>query len=440
MAKPIDQTRLNVETAVEDKRGRLFIDPSTLAMTDLSGVRLLRCGVDTVRQLYKGMIRPEIMALFETPGVVVDFAGQRWHSGRVGKDSGYQYKLQNADLGLILLVKNFNAKIDSIGPHLKIEVSPHAIDNLSPERLQARLDFYAEQILSHLEINQCAVHLALDVQGWRPPVDLVARMHCRSRISRDISGIKEIQWTLESATYGKGQSFIFGSVAGVQLGIYNKTLQARATDKLDYWESVWRRRDSFDQDDPSNYNPDEDVWRIELRYHHSIIQQFASGSVDLASGAILDTRSFEAFSAHLDGLWRYGLGQFKLLARPGCFDGIWTLIRDDVKVEIEADSLLDDTDYKRYYKTSRGFSGKNVELFLGNFISLLAREKVGAKKALETLKQWDCWAVIRDHYAAKDMTEHDLYKHIKALLEERNVRWGRGFSVYQTAPQRPLEG
>jgi len=419
-----DQIRADREFK-ESPTGRVFFDDKTAVFTDLSGVRLLRCGVDTVRQLYKGMIRPEIMSLFETPGVMVDFAGQRWHSGRVGKDSGYQYKLQNADLGLILLVKNFNAKIDQIGPHLKIEVSPHAIDSLSPERLQARLDYYADALLTHVDVNQCAVHLALDLQGWEPPKDLVARMHCRARTHRDISGINEIQWDMKSSIYGRGETSMFGSASGVQLCIYNKTEQARATDKLDYWESVWRRRDSFDHDDPNNYNPKQAVWRIELRYHHSIIQQFASGSVNLHSGEVIDTRTFEAFSAHLDGLWRYGLHQFKLLSRPGRYEAIWTLIRDDVKVEIEADSMLDDTEYKRYYKSSRGFSGKNVELFVGNFVSLLARERVGAKKAFENLKQWECWPVIRDHYAAKDMSEHDLYKHIKALLEERHVRWGR---------------
>jgi len=36
-----------------------------------------------------------------------------------------------------------NAKLENIGPHVKIEVSPHAIDALSPERLQERMDFYA---------------------------------------------------------------------------------------------------------------------------------------------------------------------------------------------------------------------------------------------------------------------------------------------------------
>ncbi|SFP45600.1 hypothetical protein SAMN05216601_1122 [Ectopseudomonas composti] len=405
--------------------GRLFFDSMTARITDLSNVRILACSVDTVRQLYRGLIRPEIMSLFEKPGTIVDFAGQRWHSGRVSKDSGYQYKLQNADLGIILLVKNFNAKLENIGPHLKIEVSPHAIDTFSPERLQERLDYYASHVLTNVERNQCAVHLALDLQGWQPPADLVARMHCRARAARDISGIKEIQWTLESATYGKGQSYLFGSAGGVQLGIYNKTEQARAIDKLDYWENVWKRRDSFDEADPDNYNPEQDVWRVELRYHHSVIQQFASGSFDLHSGETIETNSYAAFAPHLDGLWRYGLRQFKLLARPGYFEPIWTLIRDDVRVDLPVDSLVDETEYKRQYKTSRGFSGKNVELFLGNFVSLLARERVGARRAFHRLKDWECWPVIRDHYAAKGMDEDGLYKHIKGILEERHVRWGR---------------
>lgn len=423
--KPRDFHRINIETGAEDKDSRLFVDPLKIGFVDLSHIRLLRCGVDTVRQLYRGLIRPEIMALFENPGSIVDFAGERWHSGRVGKDSGYQYKLQNADLGFILLIKNFNAKTDVIGPHLKVEVSPHAIDHLSPERLQQRLDYYANHVLTNIERNQCAVHLALDIQGWEPPADLVARLHCRARAARDISGIKEIQWTLESATYGKGQSFLFGSAGGIQLAIYNKTLQAKATDKLDYWETVWKRRDSFDEGDPLNYDPAQPVWRVELRYHHSVIQQFASGSVDMRTGEPVETDSYAAFASHMDGLWRYGLSQFKLLARPGYFDPAWTLFREDARVDLPVDSLLEETAYKRHYKTARGFSGKNVELFLGNFVSLLARERVGAKKGFQRLKEWECWPVIRDHYAAKEMSERDLYRHLRDLLEERHVRWGR---------------
>jgi hypothetical protein len=245
-------------------------------------------------------------------------------------------------------------------------------------------------------------------------------MDSKDRRRRDISGINEINWATGSSVYGRGETSLFGSAGGVQLAIYNKTEQARATDKLDYWESVWKRRDSFDENDPN-----AGVWRIELRFHHSVIQQLASGSISLKAGEAIDPRSFAAFSAHLHGLWRYGLRQFKLLARPGYFEPIWTLIREDVRVDLPVDSLLDETEYKRYHKTSRGFSGKNVELFLGNFISLLARERVDAKKAFDRLKTWECWPVIRDHYAAKEMTERDLYTHIKNLLQERHVRWGR---------------
>jgi len=422
MAK--DQIRLD-NNGYESPTGRLFVDRNTARITDLSKVRLLRCGVDTVRQLYKGLLRPEILSLFDKPGAIVDFAGDRWHAGRVSRDSGYQYKLQNADLGFVLLVKNFNAKVENVGPHLKVEVSPHAIDSLSPERLQTRLDHYAAQVLTNIEVNQCAVHLALDLQGWTPPADLVARMHCRARTHRDVSGINELHWATKSSVYGRGETSMFGSANGLQLCIYNKTEQAKATDKLDYWESVWRRRDSFDDTDPDNYNPAQDVWRVELRYHHSIVQQFASGSVDLLSGQTIETCTFAAFSRHLDGLWRYGLSQFKLIARPRYFEPIWTLIRDDVRVDLPVDSLLDETEYKRYHKTARGFSGKNVELFLGNFVSLLARERVGARRAFHRLKDWECWPVIRDHYAAKGMDEDALYKHIKGILEERYVRWGR---------------
>ncbi|MFU4084418.1 hypothetical protein ACM7EI_30280, partial [Pseudomonas aeruginosa] len=108
-------------------------------------------------------------------------------------DSGYQYRLQNAEMGLILLIKNHNIKVDTIGSHLKIEVSPHAIDGADPRILQGVLDDLAAAVLSHCETNQAAVHIALDVQGWTPPADLVDRMHCRSRRVRQISGIERIE-------------------------------------------------------------------------------------------------------------------------------------------------------------------------------------------------------------------------------------------------------
>ena len=150
---------------VESESGRLFFDDQRKRFIDLSNVRLLRCGVDTVRQLYNGMIRPEVMALFEQPEEFVKFAGHQWAKGRVGRDSGYQYRLQNADMGVILLIKNHNVKLENIGAHLKFEISPHALDGADPAITQRLMDDLARALLTHCETNQCAVHLALDVQG-----------------------------------------------------------------------------------------------------------------------------------------------------------------------------------------------------------------------------------------------------------------------------------
>lgn len=427
MAKASDLLRVHVAPCgdiQEDPKGRFFFDESHARFFDLSGVNLLRLGVDTVRQLYKGMLRPEVLCLFDQPGIV-RFAGHAWHVSRIGRDSGYQYKLQNADLGFVLLLKNFNVKQDVIGPHLKIEVSPHAIDCRSPAELQTFMDSLAGAILTHCEPNQCAVHLALDVQGWTPPADMTARMHCRATNQRRFDGVASFEFADKAVTYGAGQSFLWGSAGGCQLGIYNKTLQAKAIDKLDYWESVWRRGDSFEEADPANYDPESPVWRIEFRYHHSVVEQFAQGSACTASGEFIQTRTFAEFAPHLDGLWRYGFGNFRLLARPGVFDPAWTLFRDDVRVETGLTSLLDDTEYRRYYKTARGFSGRNVDLMMGNFVSLLARQGVGAKKGFEALKSLPVWDVVSDYYAGKDLSERDIYRKLRDALEERTIRWGR---------------
>ena len=420
MSKPIHQHRIN-NNGLASSDGRLFVNQKTAAITDLSNVRLLRCAVDTVRQLYRGKIKPEVFDLFESPGLV-RLGTYDFHAGRIGRDSGYQYRLQNADLGIILLIKNFNVKETDNGPHLKIEVSPHTIENHTPENLQKFLDSFAGLVLDDFAYNQVAIHMALDVQGWQPSNDIVARMQCRSKRVRDISGISSFDFAADSTVYGKNQSFMWGSAGGVQLAIYNKTLQAKTTDKLDFWSSLWSQAYS-DLDTPM-YNPEETVWRIELRYHHSVVQQFAEGSVNTHTGECIYTRSFAEFAPHLDGLWSYGFDAFKLLEQKGLFDAAWSLFAHDANVQTGADSLIDETHYKRYYKTAAGFSGKNVELFMGNFISLLARERVGAKKAFQRLKEWECWPVIKEHFENKDQSERDIYNWIRDKLIERTVRWG----------------
>ena len=420
MSKVIHQHRINND-GLSSNEGRIFVNPKTARITDLSGVRLLRCAVDTVRQLYRGKIKPAVLELFESSGMV-SLGNYAFHAGRIGRDSGYQFRLQNADLGIILLIKNFNVKETDHGPHLKIEVSPHTIENYTPEHLQTLLDSLAALVLDDFKQNQCAIHIALDVQGWTPPADTVARMQCRSKRVRDISGINSFDFAATASVYGNGETYMFGSAGGVQLAIYDKTKQAKATDKLDFWRSLWSQ--SYSDFDTPMYDPEQSVWRIELRFHHSVVQQFAEGSINLDTGEFIGTRSFAEFAPHLDGLWRYGFDSFKLLEQKGVYDAAWSLFAADPYVQTGVDSLIDETEYKRYYKTASGFSGKNVELFMGNMISLLAREKVGAKKAFQRLQEWECWPVIKEHFENKGLNEKDVYNWIRDKLTERTVRWG----------------
>lgn len=423
MSRVKDQFRCNLNGEA-DSSGRLFVCPETAQITDLSSVRVLHVGVDTVRQLYRGVCRSDVLTVLEHSQGLIQLFGYHWFAGRVGRDSGYQYKLQNADLGLILLFKNFNCKSDLAGPHLKIEVSPHLIREMEPGKLQGLMDRLADQLLSQCEPNQCAVHIAVDVQGWTPPVDLVPRMQCRSRLQREFSGVERIEFDERAAVYGRGKSFLWGSANGHQLAIYNKTDQARATDKLDFWQDVWRSRDNpFDESDPLNYDPDCPVWRVEHRFHHSVIEQFAQGTCNLRTGEVLNTKTYAAIAPHLTAIWRYGCTAYKLLSWANVYDPFWSLLRHDVQVS-SACAITPDWEYKRRYKTAAGFSGKNVELFLGNFISLLARERVGAKKAFRALKAWDCWNVIREYFELKGKTEHDIYHWIRDKLQERTIRWG----------------
>src|SRR5690554_174652 len=423
MSKPVFQERVNFDGQI-DPKGRIFVCPKTGTITDLSGVKILHCGVDTVRQLYRGRIQAGVLDLFQVPGIV-RFAGYMWHAGRVGRDSGYQFKLQNSDLGLILLIKNFNVADNDHGPHLKIEVSPHLLMATAPDDLQRMMDTLASNVLSEAEPNQCAVHIALDVQGWTPPADTVARMHCRSRKVRDISGIDSVEWHGKSSVYGRGETYMFGSANSLQLAIYNKTLQARTTDKLDFWQQVWRKTDNpFDAADPTNYDPGQDVYRLEPRFHHSVIQQFAMGSYDTGTAEVIATRTFAELVPHLKALFQYAMDQFKLLSSPGVFCAAWRLFRDDAQVTGGADYLAGAVEYRRAYKTAGGFTGKNVDLFMGNLISLAARERLGSKKVFDQLKESALWSVVLEHFENKGKGERDVYRWIRDKLTERTIRYG----------------
>lgn len=67
---------------------------------------------------------------------------------------------------------------------------------------------------------------------------------------------------------------------------------------------------------------------------------------------------------------------------------------------------------------------ENADLFMGNLISLAARERLGAKKVFDQLKESVLWSVVLEHFENKGKGERDVYRWIKDKLAERTIRYG----------------
>lgn len=409
----IDQETLSVGS------GRFFVGPNG-AMYDLSDVNLLYSSVDTVRQLYSLTLDTDLIerwsqALEDSPtrDAFVEFAGHNWLLRRGGK-AGYAYLLQNIEYGLVLLAKSNYRKVDQLGSHFKIELSPKVISEHCPQSLQVMMDDLARQISSDGEASPAgvAVHMALDVQGWEAPQDLAEQLICRSRKVTDRNGFTNLSIDSgEVATvYGKGQSFCFGSASSLQFAVYNKTREALAHDKWDYFTNKWKERAPVDDDFRTTYSDDLDVWRLEARFAHAVVDQFAE-----TNGVKL--KSYESVVEHLGGLWRYALTNFRLNHSRDYVHPAWTLFMEDARFNPPSN----DFNYRRTYKTPGIGNEKNVVIALGNMLSIFARNKVSTKKAWDFLKKSGIWGDLMGYCKARKISRAELYESIEEGLTKRRL-------------------
>jgi len=412
----------------ESPLGRNFEHPID-GLLDLSSIKILYSSVDTIRPIYKLHLDPDLLEgldlkmeeegfhtrVFNLNGF--DFALKR------GGASGYKYLLQNSELGLILLIKNQKTKADSSGPHLKIEVSPKVISEHSVSSLQCLLDNIADivSLKGNYQSSGCAVHLALDFQGWEPPVAFDRLVTCRSRRVTDHNGISHL--TLDNdicSVYGKGQSYLFGSASTIQMAVYNKTLEARASDKLDYMGQCWSTKSSsFDH---ALYDPDLPVWRVEVRFHHSVINQFSDMNIHTPSSeteAYDPSRltSFESIAPHLGGLWEYGLNNFRYDFNTNYIHPAWTVFM----TESDFNQYETGFSYKRKYKTAGIGNEKNIAIALGNMLSIFARNKINSVKAYAFLKKSGIWSDIVHYFRIRGMNKADIKLFIEDGLLKRRL-------------------
>lgn len=398
-------------------KGLYFVNTKSDFLADLSGVKLLSSTIDTVRQLYKltpcfnfiGQI-DELYELAIDSSQYMELHGYEFSVGHGGQ-SGYKYRLQNNELGVIIFFKNRRVGIDACGSHLKIEFSPHYLLHNTPEEVQNFSDAIATWVSGDsFEYAGVAPHLALDVQGWEPDETFINRLTMRSRRVHVYDGIEKADFTLSEAavTYGDRQTITVGSVKSVQMSVYDKTTEAKKSDKMHYMESVWRgESNDFSM---SAYDPEENVRRIEFRFHHSVIRQFEKGSdVELSS--------YLALYEHLGALWQYGMGVIRLDHEKDVLDPYWQLFTEDADFHWSHENKT----YKRAYKKPGIGNEKNVTLALGNWLSLIARTNMRPQKAWTCLKKSGMYDDVLGYYKSKGLTKSMIYEMLREALKDRRL-------------------
>lgn len=411
-----DFERIDVKTG-ELGKGDLFIGMDG-CQVDLSGVNVLWTGVDTVRQLFEGMLKPDVLAdiahAYESGyDANVDIRGVtfRLQSGRRG---GFKYLLQNREYGLTILLQNFYAEGDALGTHCKIETSPRWLYERSSDQVHDELAEWGMHFLKAIKPVGIALHLACDFQGWEPPQNFAQHFVTRSKTVSVHNGLSDfsLDGVVGSIVNGRGETYTFGKANSLQVCLYEKSKEIDVSDKRAFMESIWECATNEQCFPDTCYDPEKPVWRLEIRFHHRIVNEVSQGTENMNP-----IRTFSDAVKHLTGLWQYGLNANRFEAKKGWVHPIWTKLRDDVSFGHPAPDLM----YKRVKKEPGCGNEKNVALAFGNLLSIYARNRFNAHQAWDCLKKSGLWEDLCNYYRRRDIRENELFQLVQESLVKRRL-------------------
>lgn len=407
---------------------------------DLSKMRFLSRGIDTIRQLYNCSLRPEIFSQItnhwdSSTSDVIEIGSIKWKLTSSGKKTGYKYILKNLDIGIVVLLKSFYCEVSEHGGHLKLEATPQLIDHLGLEKLTNRLREIASLFATTLEPSGLAAHLYLDIKNLDLPDDLEQKLVTRSKRNLRVNTISSGHFDANTASfvYGKGQTYMFGDSGSLQLCIYDKVAESLKSDKLSFHESIWRRTPKLEDfsepeyDDGSLTGEPDSVHRIEFRIHHSVLKQFENGHFNetqltdskgnlVQAGELSQIREPKHLKKHIDGLWSYCLNNFRLHHSSSYVHPIWQKIEEDIKWF----GFADGWEYTRSAKKSPGtVSRRNVAMWLGNHLRLASRSNKSVHDTTTYLMQSGLHTDLIDYFRIP-YGEHDtLYHHLLGFVTDR---------------------
>lgn len=312
----------------------------------------------------------------------------------------------------------------------KFELSPHFILSRNFDAIQIDTDDIARMFITQLMHTGVALHLCADVQGWDIPDDLEHNMTCKARRCFNGSGVSSFEFDgLDLAIkYGRGQSYAWGSVSSLQFAVYNKSKQAKDIGSFPFWSHVWNRDKDWlvssieDENFHSVrlFNPDKAVSRLEARFHHSVIEQFARGMS-------LSFFSLSSLKDHLTGLWKYALNHFRLDATPTYIDPFWQFMRDDLVFNHDSQSLEYIRSYKKELVSAVMPSERSVKIWLGLSCSMFRRAKYSLQQAMQYLQssgvfhwlEYYFQPPVYDYDDDEELSAWDSWCVIESVVEEK---------------------
>ncbi len=396
----------------EDPNGRIFISES--GMADLTETKILLTSIDTVKQLYTGLPRQDFLdrlkALQESNTRILSTPaplGTQWHVAYAGKISGYQYKLQNNERGVVILFKSFYKEEDKNGNHLKIELSPKFISERGAKEIQQQLDMIAKTLLEDHKAAGTAIHIATDFQGWEMPDDFLSRFTTRTRVIQDRDAIEKLEFdslSEVSVNYGNKQSYLFGKANALQIALYRKDREIEVSDKQDHFHRQW---DAYTF---GEYDKELPVWRIEARFHHRVIRELAN-----SQGLIVE--KFADAVEHLADFWRYALMNNRLDQSRTYIDPMWQLLIEECRFDHPPSGFY----FSRKKKESIGNTAKNYALIIGNMITVCARKGYRTTDVMKELKKLSFYDDIVKSYQHRGKTETELREQVEKALSLRRL-------------------
>ena len=365
----------------EFEKGLNFCSPSG-TITQLNDLTVLNVAIDTVKQFYNGTISRQTIQSLDRVTLDGSYTYEKEsintnnhlhfsefnipfdaNVSRMGKLSGYQYKIQNNDIGIVILLKSFHKPNDEATSHCKIELSPHFIASHTPKQAQKIMDDIASMYLIDSKPCGIAPHLCVDLQGWDMPLHMEDHIKTRSKQITTYNGIDNVEFDIDMesvlVTYGRKQSIRIGAAKAIQSAIYRKDLEIIKSDKVDFFHELWTERSlgSFDKEKP--------VWRFEKRFHHTVIKEFERGIGE-------DINSYLEVSSYLNDLWIYALKTIRYQIKD-TIAPIWQFLMEDISFN---DNHLTEN-FKRKQKTKTDVLAvtRSIGHLISNFLTLKARHK-----------------------------------------------------------------